>query len=130
MRYKGEYSPSYLLDPGTNEWHALTPKMDKYLQARKSGYTPFTEIEAWDGDIDSVKAGETALRDDMQDPDDSDEEAEWPTPPPPSFLDPTTLDQDYVDNLVILLMDGGEPSLIPYKVRHHSGGADIRYGAG
>lgn len=45
MRYQGEYSPSFLLDPGTQRFHALTPKIDQYLQIH-GGYTPFTEIEA------------------------------------------------------------------------------------
>ncbi|BEI86601.1 hypothetical protein CcaverHIS002_0608880 [Cutaneotrichosporon cavernicola] len=45
MRYKGEYSPSFLLDPGTQEFHHLTPKLDQFLQVH-SGYTPFKEVEA------------------------------------------------------------------------------------
>lgn len=47
MRYKGEYTPSYLLDPGTHVFHPLTPKIDQYLQVH-GGYTPFREIEAMD----------------------------------------------------------------------------------
>lgn len=47
MRYKGDYSPSFLLDPGTNVFHPLTTALDQFLQCDK-GYTPFLEIEALD----------------------------------------------------------------------------------
>lgn len=51
MRYKGEYAPSFLLDPGTHEFHPLTTKLDKFLQVHRR-YTPFEKVEGLpDGDV-------------------------------------------------------------------------------
>lgn len=144
MRYKGEYAPSYLLDPGTQQWHLLTPKLDKYISTKKSGYMPFAEIEAIsdaelkiivaasshpktgadDASMKSFKvghdvAGPEAECDSEWESEGSSESAEWPSPPPPGFLDPNTLDDEMLDNLVVFNISQGTPSLIPYMVSCH-----------
>ena len=145
MRYKGEYSPSYILDPGTQEFHLLTPKLDKYITAKKNGYTPLADIEAIsDADLEaivgtapapkvpgddvsmkSVKVHDTpatagtepeAEWESESESDESAGSAEWPSPPPPGFLDPNAIDDDVLDNLLVFNISQGRPTLVPYLV--------------
>lgn len=125
MRYKGEYHPSYLLDPGTQVFHPLTPRLDKGL-ARIKGYKPFEEIEAMAEDevaglpeptmserieVDEDVGGGRAGGGD----DDNNNKAEFPTPPPPGFLDPASLSAATMDSLVTFLSEP-KHGIVPYKV--------------
>lgn len=157
MRYKGEYAPSFLLDPDTQRFHPLTPKLDQYLQVH-GGYTPFTEIEAMEDKAvkEEYEAHKGAKGDDivMAEPrehrpkkstakalesnggeeggddngsddytDDSDSEdgdeddhgpTDYPTPPPPGFGDPHTLDPAALNDLFVFFVQGESPGVIPY----------------
>lgn len=108
MRYKSEYSPSYLLDPGTLQFHPLTAQLDKYLQANPTGYHPFTNIaESKDIPPPSKKAKECP-----QEGDDSDsefeEEDEFPSTPPPGFGDPGSYTQNQLDRMLVLMKGGSQ----------------------
>jgi arginine-tRNA-protein transferase len=129
MRYKGEYTPSYLLDPGTNEWHLLSPTLDKYLAARRRGYIPFKDIEALSADeLAAVVPNNTDMsappaQDTEDESDDSDAESDrsegsvdWPSPPPPSFADPDSVTEDTLDDLLVLSPSAGQLRIIPYMV--------------
>lgn len=116
MLYKGEYEPSFLLDPGTNAWHALTPKLAAYLAAH-GGYTPLASIEGMsDGQVAQWKANRQSPAVEDADPEgagagseseDEDDEAEWPTPPPPSFLDPDTIPSPTLAKVMVAISSGG-----------------------
>lgn len=121
MAYKGEYAPSFLLDPGTQAWHALTPKLAAYLAAH-GGYTPFAEIEGMDEALvaewkaavksstaENGMADATAKSDEGEDDDsDSDDEAEWPSSPPPGFLDPKSIPKSTINNVMVALKQRGK----------------------
>ncbi|KAL1411670.1 Arginyl-tRNA--protein transferase 1 [Vanrija albida] len=139
MRYKGEYAPSFLLDPGTNQFHPLTTKLDTFLQSHK-GYTAFADVEAMsDSDVKTAaaavqqaeangngKAAEDhamgegnggAGGDESSDEDaESDEDADYPTPPPPGMLDVSSLSADAVGGIVVFSPDDSGPGLLPYYV--------------
>ncbi len=133
MRYKGEYAPSFLLDPGTQVFHSLTPTLDQYLQVHY-GYTPFAEIEGMDAA--AVKAEWEAQRKDdvvMAEPheprprrktakesdDDSDESEDeggpndYPSPPPPGFGNPDALGAE-LDGLFVFVSQGDKSGVLPY----------------
>lgn len=116
MKYKSEYAPSYLLDPGTNVFHELTRDLEMYLVNHPRGYFPFKDIEA------EAKKSQTKKLDVPSAPkspivavskevgpggdEDSDEEGEpgdLPTPPPPGFADPATISEKEVDEVLVLL---------------------------
>ena len=46
MVYKSEYTPSELLDPDTNVFHELSPKLEAFLKVHPTGYFPFAEVES------------------------------------------------------------------------------------
>ncbi|WVQ76004.1 hypothetical protein IAR50_005640 [Cryptococcus sp. DSM 104548] len=108
MKYKSEFGPSFLLDPGTNVFHPLSMKLEKYLVDHPRGYRPFTEIEE---DIqDSRGQGPSAStpkpKDDLVEEDENPDEEDpvnFPSPPPPSFSDPTLFSKQEVDQVLVLL---------------------------
>ncbi|WWD21514.1 hypothetical protein CI109_106000 [Kwoniella shandongensis] len=108
MRYKSEYSPSYLLDPGTNVFHPLSAKLENFLKLHPRGYFPFQEIEL---EVDKSSKTDISKRQSEERPsDDSDEEEDederptkWPSPPPPSFADPKSFSEAEIDQLLVLI---------------------------
>ncbi|KAL7420005.1 Arginyl-tRNA--protein transferase 1 [Cryptotrichosporon argae] len=97
MRYKAEYEPSYLLDPGTNVFHPLSTPLETYLRAHPAGYRPFIDILALDRtEVAAMKPASTAKAGDMDVDVDEDEEGEkvdeWPDPSPPGMADPAAVD--------------------------------------
>jgi arginine-tRNA-protein transferase len=108
MRYKSEYSPSYLLDPGTLQFHHLTAQLDKYLQAHPTGYHPFTNIaESKDIPPPSKKAKESPEEGDDSDSE-FEEEDEFLSPPPPGFGDPASYTQNQIDRMLVLMKGGSQ----------------------
>lgn len=135
MRYKGEYAPSFLLDPGTLQFHPLSETLDDALQKGK-GYTPFLVIEhaATDtegeergegkrkregggvgkpesdtgaGDSSATDEEEEAVDDQGSDEDwDDDEDNNLPTPLPPGFKDPAQIPDSYMDSVVVAAVIG------------------------
>jgi hypothetical protein len=125
MRYKSEYSPSFLLDPvsilststylrmnahqqGTLAFHPLSAQLDKYLQQQPTGYHPFDAIETGS---DSEKIGvNQAVGGDSDDGDgdesEYDEELEFPDPPPPGFGDPSAVQESDLDSFLVMLKGG------------------------
>ncbi|KAJ9120823.1 hypothetical protein QFC22_002757 [Naganishia vaughanmartiniae] len=83
MRYKGEYSPSYLLDP-----------------LRPQGYTPFdTDVAT----LARTRKDEGSMADTAKPIMKSGIPPSWPTPPPPSFLSPDQITKNDLRRLVVLL---------------------------
>ncbi|WOO80718.1 Arginyl-tRNA--protein transferase 1 [Vanrija pseudolonga] len=139
MRYKGEYAPSFLLDPGTQQFHLLTSKLDTFLQSHK-GYIGFTDVEAMSAeavnaakaaapavngsgeasqshDVSMEEKGEWADEDeDSEDDESEDDDAEYPTPPPPGMLDPATLSAELLGSLVVFTDTGSGLGLVPYAM--------------
>jgi arginine-tRNA-protein transferase len=144
MRYKSEYSPSYLLDPvsivissflpcwnnrsdsqGTLQFHLLNSNLDKYLQAHPTGYHPFAYIPTLDKASDTTAdngtpTGESTSNKDLEDEDESDEEMEqmdeFPSPAPPGFSDPASFTQQQLDELLVLMKARGKSRVIPLGV--------------
>lgn len=135
MRYKSDYSPSYLLDPvcpccicslrhvpfviptsklnqqGTNIFHPLSTTLDKYLTAHARGYHPFADILTQEN-TSGVKST-TA-------PKEEEEEQEeallgFPSPPPPGFSDPASIPDEIVGKTLVLY-GGARGQLIQFKV--------------
>ncbi|KAJ9105304.1 hypothetical protein QFC21_001672 [Naganishia friedmannii] len=103
MRYKGEYSPSYLLDPGTNQYHPLETAI-KVIELRPQGYTPFyTSVETLAEIVKVHNSMDVTPRDTTKSITKSGLPPSWPTPPPPSFLDPAKITKDDLRKLVVLL---------------------------
>lgn len=121
MAYKGEYAPSFLLDPGKQDWHALTPKLSAYL-ASHQGYTPFAEIEGMDDSlVEDWKAAAKPLpisgpnsRHEEEDEEDDDDEADWPFPPPPGFLDPKAIPKSVVNGAMVAMKQRGKLFALPF----------------
>ncbi|GFZ47726.1 hypothetical protein JCM24511_05473 [Saitozyma sp. JCM 24511] len=111
MRYKSEYSPSYLLDPGTNIFHPLSAELDKFLQLHKSGYHPFASFDAPSADVDQQQAvsgqGEEIPVDTDVEMDEYESIDGFPTPPPPGFDDPSAVSEGEIDSLLVLMQSGG-----------------------
>ncbi|ORX33890.1 arginine-tRNA-protein transferase [Kockovaella imperatae] len=82
MRYKSEYSPSYLMDPATFVFHPLTSELDAFLQAHPHGYHPFEERPKSQPLLPALAS------------------SEFPSPAPVGFAEPETIS---VDDLIILL---------------------------
>ncbi|WWC59491.1 uncharacterized protein I303_102047 [Kwoniella dejecticola CBS 10117] len=121
MKYKSEYAPSELLDPGTNTFYPLDTILETFLVSHPTGYHPFSNVtstpfpdtsltqdipigptNAKRGDAPE-KAGpnsETGSESDTE----SEEEApsSWPDPTPPGFEDPSRITDEAVE-LVFLL---------------------------
>lgn len=146
MRYKSEYSPSFLLDPvslkrgprccadyqGTLVFHALSSKLDKELQADPRGYRPFSQLEqaldleSKDHNGQAPRFQKDALGPDTdmtEDTDLSDEDEDedlvgFPKPPPPGFSDPTAISQNDLDGLLVMLKGGraGKSRVVPFGV--------------
>ncbi|GMK57891.1 hypothetical protein CspeluHIS016_0407250 [Cutaneotrichosporon spelunceum] len=145
MRYKGEYAPSFLLDPGTQEFHPLTAKLDQFLQVHK-GYTPFEEVEGMDDaavreeweakrkeDVTMAEPREqrpkrtgklvasSSDKDDKPESESDEDEDEdgalsrYPSPPPPGFGDPESLSRHQLDDLFVFLDHGGKVGVLPYS---------------
>ncbi|KAI5454117.1 Arginyl-tRNA--protein transferase 1 [Naganishia albida] len=102
MRYKGEYAPSELLDPGTNKFYPLDVAV-KIIDKRPHGYTPFDtnpdSLETLVGDP-PLTAGQSPTKDKsvkMR------THATWPKPPPPSFMNPEAIPATYLRKLVVFL---------------------------
>ena len=119
MRYKGEYSPSYLLDPvriesparymkpslktccrvqGTNAWYPLDSVRD-LLDANPTGYKAFDSTVLTSQNDGSSKSGgrRGAVEASRRGAD------AWPRPPPPGFKDPQLVSKDVLRNLVVFL---------------------------
>lgn len=124
MRYKSEYAPSYLLDPvrppdiavrslrnqGTNGFHPLSGKIDKYLEAHPQGYHPFAEIESrvqisTPNRVRSLPRENEGGEDEI-DMEDMEEINSFPSPPPPGFDDPSSLDEKICQSVLVLLSGG------------------------
>ncbi|WVO16555.1 hypothetical protein L204_104234 [Cryptococcus depauperatus] len=123
MIYKSEYMPSFLLDPGTNEYHELTPSLESFLKAHPSGYFPFKDVKPEPNNpgpievviktstltkvsnMDSSAIGQDADEDEKESDWKSDSESElegFPSPPPPSFADPSSFSEEEVDQVLVL----------------------------
>ncbi|KAK4685978.1 arginyl-tRNA---protein transferase, partial [Tremellales sp. Uapishka_1] len=89
MKYKSEYEPSYLLDPGTNQFHLLTPHLERFLVDNPRGYHPFANIE-------QNKAPSTIIEHSPA------KSATWPVPTPPGFADPSATPLKEINDLVVL----------------------------
>ncbi|KAG7562710.1 hypothetical protein FFLO_01870 [Filobasidium floriforme] len=95
MRYKGEYSPSQLLDPGTNTWHALE-NVKGLLDSHPTGYHPF------DGSVNEAYVSRNSSTTSSVGTKGSDA---WPKPPPPGFREPQTVSKETLRNLAVFLGD-------------------------
>lgn len=131
MLYKGEYAPSFLLDPGTQAWHSLTPKLASYL-ASHTGYTPFAEIEGMDDALVSkwktaveppagsndatsgVKDDEGMKDDEGEEEEEDDDEIDWPSPPPPGFLDPDSIPASVQNGAMVAMRQRGKLFALPF----------------
>ncbi|GHJ84169.1 hypothetical protein NliqN6_0571 [Naganishia liquefaciens] len=111
MRYKGDYSPSQLLDPGTNTFYPLQDAV-KVIDKRPRGYTPL------DTNPDTLQ-----IPGSLEDPEiAANEKSErwprretlevWPDPPPPSFMDPHRIPVDYLEKLLVFVK--GSLSLLKF----------------
>ncbi|KAI9636382.1 arginine-tRNA-protein transferase [Dioszegia hungarica] len=125
MRYKSDYSPSFLLDPGTNVFHPLNPTVDNYLQHHP--YRPFLDIPTEEPPPKSTStsdvASATAKDADMDDDEDSEEEDEdpsepsmlfFPSPPPPGFANLSGISEGMMDRTLVLY-GGARGSLVELK---------------
>jgi hypothetical protein len=102
-----------LIHKGTNIFHLLTPKIDRYLQANPKGYHPFQAIESNSGPRASVRGGNGPLSanpgedmhtsSDDEDSEDDEEMTTWPTPSPPGFEDPAKYTTTYIDDMLVLM---------------------------
>ena len=95
---------------GTNDFHLLSDKVDRYLQAHHQGYHPFAEIESQVEITTSIGArgascdgGEGNEDVGMEDMDDMEELYSFPSPPPPGFGDPWNLDEMICEDVLVLL---------------------------
>lgn len=126
MAYKGEYAPSFLLDSGTQAWHALTPKLAAYLASHR-GYTPFAEIEGMDDALvpewkaaaeplptSNAASGAQDADDDEEEDEGDDDEIDWPTPPPPGFLDPDAIPKAVLDGALVAMKQRGKLFALPF----------------
>ncbi|ODN79676.1 hypothetical protein L202_03607 [Cryptococcus amylolentus CBS 6039] len=112
MKYKSEFGPSFLLDPGTNVFHPLSTKLEKYLVDHPRGYRPFIDIRKEAEGVEDHDAS-SALPNPKDDhepgtnkDEDSDEEedpVDFPSPPPPSFADPAAFSKEELDQVLVLL---------------------------
>jgi len=107
MRYKSEYSPSYLLDPGTIEFHQLTTQLDKHLQANPTGYHPFTDLSEASDIAPPTKKTKESPEDEDSDSE-FEQEDEFPSTPPPGFGDPGSYTQNQIDRLLVLMKGGSQ----------------------
>jgi arginine-tRNA-protein transferase len=109
MRYKSEYSPSYLLDPGTLQFHPLTTQLDKFLRAHPTGYHPFNNLsDTADVPPSAKKPKQSSEEEDDDDESEYEEKDEFPMTPPPGFEDPGLYTQNQIDRLVVLMKGGGQ----------------------
>ncbi|EIW71254.1 hypothetical protein TREMEDRAFT_67646 [Tremella mesenterica DSM 1558] len=111
MRYKSEYTPSYLLDPGTNEFHLLTDELDNFLVSHPTGYRPFGELsQKKDSSISGVIIPNKAHGEKEEVGDEAvdvyDQSDDWPDPPPPGFSDPSSFTKTQIDNLLVDIRGG------------------------
>ncbi|KAJ9121117.1 hypothetical protein QFC24_004790 [Naganishia onofrii] len=114
MRYKGEYSPSYLLDPGTNRYYPLETAT-KVIELRPQGYTPFdTNVETLARTIKTQAPTIVTSKHTAKSTTTSGATPSWPTPPPPSFLDPDQITKDDLRKLVVFLH--GSLTLFDYSL--------------
>lgn len=123
MRYKAEYSPSYLLDPVTYQFlsfeEVCKPILDKddhaifseYRDGRAKSHLSSTETvqdpsnTTASDEVKHMNTGNGGL-DDSEDETDEEEER-LSEPPPPGFLDPDNLPQELV--LGIYTFEHGKP---------------------
>lgn len=116
MKYKAEYSPSFLLDPETYDFYPFDevckPMLDKNSHAVFSNQTPCNNEEATQ---EANKADDLDAK--SEEEGDSEEEEDGTqtlsSPPPPGFLDPTNLPFELLSE--IYSFDKG--SAIPLLVR-------------
>lgn len=119
MAYKAEYAPSFLIDPGTQQWHSLTPKLSAYI-ASHTGYTPFSEIEGMDNTLlpEWKAAAKPLPRSSAEaaghEEEDEDDEADWPSPPPPGFLDPDIIPKSVLDRAMVAMKQRGKLFALPF----------------
>ncbi|ORY30381.1 arginine-tRNA-protein transferase [Naematelia encephala] len=112
MKYKSEYGPSYLLDPGTNVFHLLDAKLEKFLQAHPTGYMPFSHIASFPpDDLGQAVASTASTEKDEDEDEDSMSEVEeldaFPSsPPPPGFADPSSFSNGDIARLLVLMQSG------------------------
>ncbi|WVR04640.1 hypothetical protein IAU60_001651 [Kwoniella sp. DSM 27419] len=137
MVYKSDYSPSELLDPGTNIFHPLDTALESYLLAHPRGYHPFeTSVMQGGAPAHSEGKGGTTERDrtglidakasadeemdvdsseDAEDDEEDEEESmsAWPSHPPPGFRNPREMTNETVQDVLILLGKGKSRKLVP-----------------
>nr|XP_019047146.1 hypothetical protein I302_03753 [Kwoniella bestiolae CBS 10118]OCF26076.1 hypothetical protein I302_03753 [Kwoniella bestiolae CBS 10118] len=115
MKYKSEYAPSELLDPGTNTFHLLDNKLESFLVNHPKGYVPFAQITSSDLNTSKGKDEDRSHPEQNEDPPfsdttsdiESDEDEEppsgLPNPPPPGFEDPSSISDDDVEGVLLSL---------------------------
>nr|XP_019008461.1 uncharacterized protein I206_07020 [Kwoniella pini CBS 10737]OCF47242.1 hypothetical protein I206_07020 [Kwoniella pini CBS 10737] len=130
MKYKSEYSPSELLDPGTNTFHLLDIKLESFLIANPSGYFPFSGIISSSNshtslndstDLAKVKTKGYELSIDSGSESEDEAPSSWPVPTPPGFEDPSNISDEQLEQVILLMgrnkFTGQGGSLIPIIVR-------------
>ncbi|OCF32593.1 hypothetical protein I316_05773 [Kwoniella heveanensis BCC8398] len=130
MRYKSEYAPSELLDPGTNVFHPLSPDLEKFLVDHPTGYFPFESIlehhpsatlpavtryksPKVEADIIGDDEEMTSDRDDSDDEEEVDVSTSWPSPSPPGFADPSSLTNKQIESIYLLMGKGRNRNIVP-----------------
>lgn len=116
MRYKGEYKPSQLLDPGTNIFHPIETVVP-ILEAYPNGYHPFAqrhpESTVTDSSSITMPLADISVTSSMSQLTTSLKSAkkkrkirrhtDWPDEPPPSFADPDAFDERAIRSLLVVL---------------------------
>ncbi|WWD00610.1 hypothetical protein V866_007545 [Kwoniella sp. B9012] len=117
MKYKSEYSPSELLDPGTNTFHSLDKTLETFLIQHPKGYFPFTEVTSSQSMLDDhkhdAKKSSSPDKDVIGSSDNREEEVEEesdeespstiPNPPPPGFEDVSNISNEDVESILLLM---------------------------
>ena len=87
-----------LMQQGTNDFHPLTPALDKFLQAYPQGYYPFASIPTLPEDARPEIPVPTASSES-----EIGELMPVPQPPPPGSLDPDDITDDELDGVLVML---------------------------
>jgi arginine-tRNA-protein transferase len=114
--------PTDFLLQGTNQFHALTGRIDSFLQAHPTGYHPFVKIES--GEFASHQSsGEVRIDSNDMEFDEVEELDEWPKEAPPGFVNPASLAFEDIQGLMVMMKGRGvfkQNRLVKYKVSVHT----------
>ncbi|KAK6903712.1 hypothetical protein I203_107217 [Kwoniella mangroviensis CBS 8507] len=116
MKYKSEYSPSELLDPGTNTFHLLDKTLETFVIKNPKGYFPFANVTSshsthnkQDGANKLSSPDKDAIGSSDNTEEVSDEELDEespstiPNPPPPGFEDMSRITDEDVEDVLLLM---------------------------